>query len=155
MSIFNHNTCNPLPFMNDLRENQLWFTQVIQMKNETCINPEHREQGWVFKNVFPSILLGITLLDFIQKIFCFYQVPKVLLLTRLASDSSLLPIWSSGGSSWLACRSLLILRDPAAILTPTRCSLFRNSISQASSPWARGSSSPSLSILISEEIISS
>src|SRR5258708_39580796 len=79
MSIFDHNTCDPLPFMNDLRENQSWFTQVIQMKNETCINPEHREHGWVFKNVFPRILLGITLLNFIQKIFCFYQILKILL----------------------------------------------------------------------------
>src|SRR5260370_3964647 len=79
MTVFDRDTCNPLPFMNDLRENQSWFAQVIQTKNETHINPEHREQGWVFKNVFPSILLGITLLDFIQKIFCFYQVPKVLL----------------------------------------------------------------------------
>src|SRR5258708_29085050 len=91
MSIFDCNTCDPLPFMNDLRENQSWFTQVIQTKNETCINPEHREQGWVFKNVFPSILLGITLLDFINKIFCFYQVLKVLLWVDLISNCQLPP----------------------------------------------------------------
>ncbi len=43
MSIFDHDTHNPLPFMNDLRENQSWFTQVIHMKNETQINFESGE----------------------------------------------------------------------------------------------------------------
>ena len=82
---------HPLPFMNDIQEDQMRFPQVIQFSYKAVNDLEPRELRGILQDPSPSVPLGVAIPHDVEETLFLNKSPEVVLRKYNISKHQLAP----------------------------------------------------------------